>query len=110
MELAASIGIKPMEFWDMTPRELHIAIKGHNRIKENEIKEYEVKFKNEQKSNFYVAFMLSRWVWAKKVDIEKFMNSLYKVKKEMTAEEMLAQVQALNMLFGGEVIHNGAKK
>lgn len=57
----------------------------------------------------YQAFLISRWVWAKKVNIEKFIN-FDKKKEVMTDDEMLAQVKALNMLFGGEVRENGTAK
>ncbi|HUM44451.1 MAG TPA: hypothetical protein PKI14_16020 [Fervidobacterium sp.] len=58
------------------------------------------------------AFLISRWVWQKKISKESIEN-LLKVdnqpKKEMTDEQMLAQVKVLNTLFGGEVRISGAK-
>lgn len=53
------------------------------------------------------AYLTSRWVWAKDVPIEKILNNLEleveKEKKVMTDEQMLAQVKALNAMFGGNV-------
>jgi len=109
MELAATVGINSLVIRERTPREVYISVKAHNRTKEYEIKEYEVKFENERKVLIYTAYLLSRWVWAKKVDIDKFLKT-NKKQKEMTADEMLAQVKALNLLFGGEVIEDGTEK
>ena len=53
------------------------------------------------------AYLTSRWVWTKDVPIEKILNNLEleveKEKKVMTDEQMLAQVKALNAMFGGNV-------
>ncbi|HCL01205.1 MAG TPA: hypothetical protein DHW61_02130, partial [Lachnoclostridium phytofermentans] len=58
---------------------------------------------------FIQAYLISRWVWQKKVDIDKILNTK-KSNKKMTNEEMLAQVKVLNSLFGGEVVIDGAAK
>lgn len=51
------------------------------------------------------AYLISRWVWAKNVPIEKILEDMgtKKEKKEMTDEQMLAQVKMLNAMFGGKV-------
>lgn len=54
-----------------------------------------------QKTSIYQAYLISRWVWQKKVDIEKILNT--EKKKAMTDEQMLEKVKALNAIFGGEV-------
>lgn len=46
--------------------------------------------------------MISRWVWQKKVDIEKILDT-EKQMQPMSDEQMLERVKALNALFGGEV-------
>jgi hypothetical protein len=56
-----------------------------------------------QKTSIYQAYLISRWVWQKKVDIEKILNT-EKQKKEMSDEQMFEKVKALNAIFGGEVI------
>lgn len=91
MELAASVGIPITEFWELTPFELSIAANGYRKRKELESKE-----------SIYQAYLISRWVWQKRIDIEKILNG-EKKKKIMTEDEMLAQVKALNTIFGGEV-------
>lgn len=75
----------------MTPFELNMTAKGYQKRKEIE-----------QKDNIYQAYLISRWVWQKKIDIEKILNTETK-KKEMTDEEILEKVKALNAIFGGEV-------
>lgn len=104
MELAFSIGINISEFWDLTPYELIIAQRGFYKNKEREAEEYNAKLENQRVLMTIQAYQISRWVWAKKLDIKDILKDLEKPKqKEMTAEQMLAQVKMLNTLFGGEV-------
>lgn len=60
------------------------------------------------------ALLISRWVWKKRIshsEIEEITNiEKREKKKEMTDDEMLLQVKALNVLFGGEVKIIGAEK
>lgn len=79
----------------MTPRVLNVYAKA-----------YEEEKQLKQKENIYQAYLISRWVWQKRVDIEKVVKSIDSKKsnkKQMTDEQMLAQAKALNALFGGEV-------
>lgn len=94
MKLAAFIGIPITEFWEMTPYELNVYAEIYGEKK-----------KQEEQNMVMQAYLISRWVWAKDVPIEKILNELgaNKDKKEMTDEEMLNQVKILNNLFGGEV-------
>lgn len=58
------------------------------------------------KENIYQAYLISRWVWQKRVDIEKVVNSIDlkdSKDKEMTDTDMLEQAKRLNALFGGKV-------
>ncbi len=76
----------------MTPRVLNIY------LDENEEKQ-----RYETKESIYQAFLISRFVWQKKVDIEAMINKIDNpIKKEMTDEDMLQQVKILNKMFGGE--------
>ncbi|HOA79961.1 MAG TPA: hypothetical protein PKK61_02710 [Defluviitaleaceae bacterium] len=105
MILATTIGISVKEFWKMTPYELSIAVKGYHKRKEIEAEEYKFKLEMNKKLLALQAFWISRWVWQKKVDIDKILkdDSVPAKSKEMTPEQMLAQVKALNALFGGEI-------
>lgn len=78
----------------MTPKVLNIYLKAHNERQMNKIRE-----------DIYQAYLISRWVWQKKIDIEKILNQIgsKEPKKVMTDETMFKQVQILNKLFGGEV-------
>lgn len=50
------------------------------------------------------AYMISRWVWAKKLNLEDILNKAKaKPKKQMTDEQMMQMCMSLNRLFGGEV-------
>lgn len=94
----------------MTPYELGLAVQGYTKRKEREAEEYQIKYENERKLLTIQAYLISRWVWQKKVDIDKILNTdVNKPKKNMTDDEMLAQVKVLNALFGGE-IKNGSEK
>ena len=69
------------------------------------LQSYKERREIEQKENIYQAYLISRWVWKKKIDIEKILNQIgaKEPKKVMTDETMFKQVQVLNRLFGGEV-------
>ncbi len=97
MELAAQIGISITGFWQITPFELNIAAKGY-------AKRFEMENEASIKNGIYQAYLISRFVWQKEVDIKKYLNSKEK-KKPMTNEEMLQRVKALNALFGGTINH-----
>ncbi len=78
----------------MTPAELNLSA---------EI--YAEKKKQKEQNMIIQAYLISRWVWAKEVPIEKILNELgtNKEKREMSDTDMLNQVKILNSLFGGEV-------
>ena len=78
----------------MTPAELNLSA---------EI--YAEKKKQEEQNMIIQAYLISRWVWAKEVPIEKILNELgaKQQNKIMTDEEMFNQVKMLNNLFGGDV-------
>lgn len=83
----------------MTPYEFSIVVRGFSLRKEQDLQ-------SERALLVEHALLLSRWVWQKKIkkqDIEKLLKVDNQPKKEMTDEQMLAQVKALNVLFGGEV-------
>jgi hypothetical protein len=102
LKKAALIGIPYNEFLKITPKILNIYIEAYQSKKELEYQEYETKLKNEQILLTIQAYQISRWVWAKRVDIKKILSE-FEDKKEMTDDEMLTKVKALNALFGGEV-------
>mgnify|MGYP000883704311 CR=1 FL=1 len=79
------------EFWEITPHELNIRAKGYAKRQEQQ-----------QKLTIYQAYLISRWVWSKKIDIKKYLGE-NKPKRKMSDEEMLERVKQLNALLGGEV-------
>lgn len=82
------------EFWEMTPDELNLSA---------EI--YAEKKKQDEQNLIIQAYLISRWVWTKKIPIEKILEEMgtKKEKNKMTDEQMLARVKTLNTIFGGEV-------
>lgn len=75
----------------MTPREFFIYVEAFNKRKESE-----------DKNLIYQAYLISRWVWQKNINIKEILETKQE-KKEMTDEQMLTQVKMLNSLFGGTV-------
>lgn len=75
----------------MTPAELNIWARGYSQRKEVEAKE-----------SIFQAYLISRWVWQKKINIEKILDAKRK-KRIMTDEQMLNQIKTLNAVFGGEI-------
>lgn len=84
------------EFEEMTPYQLNLVIQNYaEREKEKfELKLFEI---------YLTSAWISRWVWAKRIPkFDSIMDRL-QPKKHMTDEQMLEQVKALNIIFGGEV-------
>ena len=89
------MGFAISDFWDCTIREFCIITEGYSDRKQ-------------QESDMIIthAYMVSRWVWAKKLNLENILKQS-KPQKEMTDDQMMKMCMALNKLFGGEVITDG---
>lgn len=104
MEIATYINISISEFWEMTPRELSICKNSYEKRKSDEVKEYEIKFKNQKDLLIYQAFLTSRFVWQKKIDIKKILEAEnIPEKKKMSDDEMLCKAIAINNMLGGKL-------
>ena len=79
----------------MTPYELNLVAKAYQERQQRETKE-----------RISQAYLISRWVWAKRIDINSILAKVGQERKEMTDEQMLAQIKALNTLFGGKIKTN----
>ncbi len=90
MKTAAFMNMTINEFDKTTPRDFFIYQDGFLQ-KEN----------LEQKQSIYQAYLISRWVWQKKIDIKKILEA--KQEEEiMTDDEMEKMARKLNKLFGGK--------
>lgn len=100
MKLAAMIGIAISEFWEMTPAELNIYAEAYAEKQKND-------FKEKMSLEYYNALWTIQWLGKKSQHpkpLQEILDSIDKPKKKaMTDEQMLAQVKALNAMFGGEV-------
>lgn len=93
----------------MTPYELSIAVKVHNQ----KMKEKQEELKLETELAFTQAFYTAYWQRLERLskkDLNKVLDRLGKGEiqpqpKEMSDEEMLKQIMALNAQFGGTVIN-----
>ena len=74
---------------------------GFYKNKEREAEEYSAKLENQRVLMTIQAYQISRWVWAKKLDIKEILKDMQSPGKQMTDEQMLARVRSLNALFGG---------
>lgn len=79
------------EFWEITPYELNLKINTYSNHQ-----------KEKRDAMLVQAFLISRWVWQKRVNIKKFITE-EKPKGPMTDDEMLEQVKRLNRMLGGEM-------
>lgn len=100
LESAVLCGISPLEFWELTPCELNLMIKTYSEKKKEESKE--------KLTLAYINAMWTvQWLGKKSSHPKPLKEILEKIgnteKKEMTDEQMLAVVQKLNTMFGGEV-------
>ncbi|TLN02801.1 phage tail assembly chaperone [bacterium] len=92
MGVAAQCGILPANFWDMTPAELIIYAEATNE-----------KEKDRFKQIITGAWLSAAYARAKKIpELNEVMRKLDR--REMTDEELLEQIKALNAALGGEVI------
>lgn len=94
MKVAAEAGINIRDFWYMTPYELNIYTEGYvERLIKN------------KKNDIEQAYAISRWVWAKRVDIQSIIDKIgVKQKQVMTDEAIFNQIKQLNEALGGETI------
>ncbi len=67
------------------------------------VKAYKDRETKEQQEQIYQAYLISRWVWQKEINIKKILRDMEEPGNEpMTDEQMLAKVKTLNTMLGGE--------
>ena len=94
MLAAAKIGITRSEWASMTPRELGFWLQGWRERLDDEGRT--------QRRNIYnLASLIRTMVWARHAPSFEAAFPSDNTRKEMSDEQMYAQVRALNMLFGG---------
>jgi hypothetical protein len=93
MAVAFQIGIDPLTFWELTPRELSVLVEA-----------FEEKSKREQEAQLTTAYLTAYWHRVKKMpSLKEVLGIKKKEKRKQTAEEMLETVKRLNEMFGGSV-------
>lgn len=99
MRLAAEIELPFSEFWDMTPYELNLKARAYFDRQERE-------YKDKITLEYYNAMWTIQWLGKKSQQpkpLEKILDGLFKQKKIMTDDEMLAQAKMLNAMLGGSI-------
>lgn len=94
MMLAARIGISRPEWAAMTPTELHVWSKAYREKLRDEAH-------SEKYNSYNLASLIRAMVWAKHAPSFEAVYPGEGKNKDMSDEQMYAQVLALNKLFGG---------
>ena len=97
--MAAEIELPFSEFWDMTPYELNLKARAYFDRQERE-------YKDKITLEYYNAMWTIQWLGKKSQQpkpLEKILDGLFKQKKIMTDDEMLAQAKMLNAMLGGSI-------
>jgi hypothetical protein len=82
--------------------------KAYQERKNIEAEEYQIKLKNQYDLSITQAWLTANWHRAKRMpNLDKVLNQSKEKPKEMTDEQMLNQVKALNAMFGGVVTKDG---
>lgn len=94
MEHVAMVGVKPIEFYEMTPREIENYVNGQLR---------RIELDHEMSvTNAWLSAGLERQKRLPK--LEELLKK--KTKQSQTDRQMLAIVKALNSALGGDVVEN----
>lgn len=88
------LGLTPAEYEDMTPAELVLLLRIHRQRQEDRRKEREADL-------YALACMTGRAVWGKLERFDTLFGRDADHTQEMTADEMLDQVRAINAALGG---------
>ena len=91
---ALRLGLTLAEYEDMTPAELVLLLRVHRQREENRRKEREADL-------YALACMTGQAVWGKLERFDTLFGRDTDHAREMTAEEMLDQVRAINAALGG---------
>lgn len=98
------LGIPLSEYDDMTPRQMGIRMQAYEETKRIEADEYQAKLNNDYELSIIQAWLTANWSRAKRMpNLEKVLGKNKPKQKEMTDEQMLNQIKALNAMFGGAV-------
>jgi len=89
---AVRIGIRPSEFWDMTPREIFFTGEIFYEDKQSAIER-----------DLSIAYIAARLVMASKPPKLEALLEATRPKKDQTVDEMLEVVKNLNTMYGGEI-------
>jgi chloramphenicol 3-O-phosphotransferase len=90
------MGLKPWEFWKMTPSEYIEYGKAYARRQKEHIDEL-----------LWVTWHTAALIRSKQMPDYKDWAKVGEQKKHQTTDEMIAQARMLNALFGGEEIIDG---
>ena len=90
MNSAALINISFSEFWELTPFEFSLKLNSFNKQK-----------KEEQEEKLTLTYLGALWQRVKKMPDLK--DIIKQEQKEMTSEQILAQIKSINTALGGTV-------
>jgi hypothetical protein len=90
LETATLIDLDILTFWELTPYEFSLKVKAYSK-----------KIKQEQEEKLVLTYLGAAWQRSKKMPSLKQVLGKQETNKQMTPEEMLRKVIALNKAFGG---------
>lgn len=93
LDVAVYVGIRPMEFWDLTPLEISSVIHAFNK-----------KTKQDHEDRLVMTYLGAYWQRVKKMpSLKEVLNDTPRESKKQSAENMLEVVKRLNLAMGGTV-------
>lgn len=100
MSVAFQIGIGPLEFWELTPRELGVLVSAHLE-----------KAKRDHEERLLIAYLGAYWQRIKKMPSikEVLKQSGTAEPKQKTPEQLLEQVKRMNEALGGQTVRKGGE-
>jgi hypothetical protein len=93
LEVAVHVGIRAIDFWELTPAEINIYVKIFNK-----------KIKQEHEDRITMAYLGAYWQRVKKMpSLKEVLGESNAGSKDQDASAMLEVVKRLNMAMGGTV-------
>lgn len=92
MDLAASVNVCPLTFWQLTPGELFSVVRGFNKRAERE-----------QENQIVSAYLTAYWHRVKKMPkLDEVIGKKSQPKKQ-DVKDMLEEIKRMNLALGGTV-------
>lgn len=92
LDLATSVNVCPIKFWQLTPAELFSVVRGHNKREEQN-----------QENGLVLTYLNAYWTRVKTMPKLDEVIGKKQPQKQQDPNEMLAEIKRLNLALGGTV-------